>query len=388
MRAFTNARIILRERILAGTVLVDGGRIVDVAGGPPPDGVEAVDLGGRYLAPGFVDIHVHGGGGRSLMTDDPEEVRAYARWVVSRGLTSFLVSTAGPDPAALLARLRGCAPAIGPVAGGAEPLGFHLEGPWINPARKGAFDERWLRGPAAAEFEDAWAAAGGQVRQVTLAPELPAADALIAAVRRAGAVAAMGHTDATYDEATLAIARGCRHVTHCFNAMRPFTHRDPGVLGAIVTNAGVTVELIGDGEHVHPAAARMLLRAKGPDYVALITDGLPIAGLDVQDTVFEGVTVRVSGAKAVRADGTIVGSVVTMDQVVRNAMSWLELSLPAAVAMATATPARIIGADARKGAVAPGRDADFAVLDDGLRVVATYVAGEQVYPAGGTGVGQ
>jgi len=381
MRAFTNARIILRERILAGTVLVDGGRVVDVAGGPPPDGVEAVDLGGRYLAPGFVDIHVHGGGGRSLMTDDPEEVRAYARWVVSRGVTSFLISTAASDPAALLARLRGCAPAIGPV----EPLGFHLEGPWINPARKGAFDERWLRLPAAAEFEDAWAAASGQVRQVTLAPELPAADALIAAVRRAGAVAAMGHTDATYEEATLAIARGCRHVTHCFNAMRPFAHRDPGVLGAIVTNAGVTVELIGDGEHVHPAAARMLLRAKGPDYVALITDGLPIAGLDVQDTVFEGVTVRVSGAKAVRADGTIVGSVATMDQVVRNAMSWLELSLPAAVAMATATPARIIGADGRKGAIAPGRDADFAVLDDGLRVVATYVAGEQVYAAEGTG---
>ncbi len=379
LRAFTNARIVLRDRILEGTVVVEDGRIVDVRRAPPPEGAERIDLGGRYLAPGFIDIHVHGGGGHSLMTDDPEEVRAYACWVVSRGVTSFLVSTAAPEPASLLARIRGCLPAIGPSGGGAEALGFHLEGPWINPARKGAFDERWLRPPSAEEFEAAWQAAEGHVRQVTLAPELPDADALIEAIRRVGCVPAMGHTDATYGEAITGMARGCRHVTHCFNAMRPFAHRDPGILGAVLTNGSASVELIGDGEHVDPVAARMLIHARGPDDVALITDGLSIAGMDARETVFEGMPVRVSGARAVRADGTIVGSVATMDQCVRNAMSLIELSLPEAVAMASSTPARVIGADRRKGAIAAGRDADFAVLDDHLQVTATYVRGERVF---------
>ena len=280
-RAIANVRMILPHGIELGTMLIDGGRIVDVRTGPAaiaPDDYDLVDGGGRYCAPGLIDIHVHGGGGFDLMTDDIEQVRGYARWVATRGVTSFLVSTSGRDHAQIVQRLKAIAPAIGVEPGAARVLGFHLEGPYINPVRKGAFPPPWLRAPSADEYRELFEASGGTVRQMTLAPELPGADELIRAVVASGAVAAIGHTDATYEQAMRAIDLGATHVTHCFNAMRPFGHRDPGVLGAVMTSDALTAELIGDGAHVDYAAARVLVRAKGADRVVLITDGMPMAG--------------------------------------------------------------------------------------------------------------
>ncbi|HLB23711.1 MAG TPA: N-acetylglucosamine-6-phosphate deacetylase, partial [Dehalococcoidia bacterium] len=305
--AITNARLILDDAVRDGALLIDGDRITAVL--PPgdalPTGAHVIDAGGRYLAPGLIDVHVHGGGGFDLMSDDPDQVRGYARWVATRGVTGFLISTSGADHAQILLRLRALAPVVGPFPGGARVLGFHLEGPYINPVRKGAFPPRWLRAPSAAEYRELYDAAQGHIVQMTLAPELPGADELIDAVVASGAVAAMGHTDATYEQAMAAIDRGVTHVTHCFNAMRPFGHRDPGVLGAVMTSDAVTAELIGDGAHVDYAAARVLLRAKGTDRVALITDGMPLAGTVDGDGEWEGQAIRVEGGKAVRvADGT------------------------------------------------------------------------------------
>lgn len=379
MKAIVNARLVLHDHVVVGSLLIGDGVIRQVGDFEPPPGADVFDAGRRYVAPGLVDIHVHGGGGYSLMTDDPEEVRAYARWVVRSGVTSFLISTAAPGHERLLRRLEACVAAVGPMHGGAEPLGFHLEGPFINPARRGAFDAAWLTPPDAGAYRELAAAARGQVRQVTLAPELPGADALIASVLESGSAAAMGHTDADAGQAARAVGLGVRHVTHTFNAMRPFAHRDPGCLGVILTEPSLTAELIADGAHVHPVAGLALVRTKGPDGVALVTDAIPLAGTPGPAAVWEGMNVRIEGGKAIRADGTIVGGVTTLDRMVANAVRWFGVSMPEAVRMASLVPAAVIGMDDRKGSLAAGKDADVIVLDDDLRVVETYVRGEHVY---------
>ena len=382
MHAIINARTITPDGVRAASVIFDAGVITAIAktADAIPAGATIVDAQGRYLAPGLIDIHVHGGGGFDLMTDDAEQVRSYARWVAARGVTSFLVSTSGRDHAQFLDRLRAIAPVVGTEAGSARVLGFHLEGPYINPVRKGAFDPRWLRAPSADEYRALFDASGNAIRQITLAPELPGAAELIDAVLASGATVAIGHTDATYDEAMAAIERGASHATHCFNAMRPFSHRDPGCLGAIMTSDSVTAELIGDGAHVDYAAARVLIRAKGARNIVLITDGMPLAGTADGDGEWEGVPIRVDGGKAVRvSDGTIIGGVITLDQTLRNAVTHMGVAVHEAVAMASTNAARAIGLAAH-GAIVEGVAADFILLDNDLRVTETWVAGERVYP--------
>jgi N-acetylglucosamine-6-phosphate deacetylase len=221
----------------------------------------------------------------------------------------------------------------------------------------------------------------GAVLQVTLAPELPGAHALIEAVVASGATAAIGHSDASYDETMRAIDLGATHVTHCFNAMRPFGHRDPGIIGAVLTSDRVSAELIGDGAHVDYAAARMLLRAKGVAHVVLITDGMPLAGTPDGEGEWEGTRIKVEGGKAVRvADGTIIGGVITLDQAVRNAVRHMDVPLHQAVAMASTNAARAIGLGDRYGLIAPGYAADFVTLDDDLQFCDVWVNGEKFAP--------
>lgn len=386
--AIVNARLVLAARTVEGSLLLDGGVIAAVhVGASAPTADVIVDARNRYVAPGFIDIHVHGGGGFDLMTEDPQQVRAYARWAVRNGVTGFLVSTSGPDHATIRRRLDALAPiaALPPPANSARMLGFHLEGPYINPARKGAFPPGWLRAPSVVEYGQLVAASGGWVQQVTFAPELPDAEALARAIIASGATAAIGHTDATYEEARRAIGWGATHVTHCFNAMRPFAHRDPGVLAAVIADNRVTVELIGDGAHVDFAAARLLVRAKGAGRVALVTDGMPLAGTPDGEGEWEGTRIRVEGGKAIRvSDGTIIGGIITLDQAVRNAVAHLDVPAHHAVAMASTVPARVINRG-DLGRLAPGCAADLVLLDEGLRVVETWVAGERVYAREGDG---
>ena len=380
-----NARLVLEEGVFEGGVVVADGRIAHLTIGEAHSVIVVgdhvvINLGGRYLAPGLIDIHVHGGGGHNLMTDDIDEVRAYARWAPSSGVTAFLVSTSGRDHAQIVQRLEALAPAVGAEPGAARVLGFHLEGPYINPIRKGAFDPRWLRPPDAGEYRELSRASGGAVRQMTLAPELPGAGALIEAVVDSGATAAIGHTDATYAQAMRAIELGASHATHTFNAMRPFGHRDPGVLGAVLGSDAVTAELIGDGAHVDYAAARVLVRAKGACNVVLVTDGMPLAGTPDGEAMWGDVAIRVEGGKAVRvSDGTIIGGVTTLDHMVRNAVEHLGVPLHEAVAMASTNAARALRLEGRYGALRPGHAADFVLLDDALRVVETWVGGERVW---------
>jgi len=377
----TNIRLLTPDGVRPGCLLIRDGTIaavhLDVC--ELPATVSTIDGAGRIIAPGLIDVHVHGGGGFDLMSSDIEAIRGYARWIARRGVLGFLVSTSGRDHADVLRKLRALRPVIGRVQGGARVLGFHLEGPYINPVRKGAFPAQWLRAPSPTEYRELFEASGGAIRQVTLAPELPGADALIDAVVASGATAAIGHTDATYEEAMAAIGRGCTHVTHTFNAMRPFGHRDPGVIGAVLTSDAVTCELIADGAHVAYAAGRLLLRAKGHERMALITDGMPLAGTVDGDGVWEGQPIRVEAGKAVRvSDGTIIGGVITLDETVRNAVAHMGMSAHAAWTAASAVPAAAVGVGDSCGALRPGADADFVALDDALRVTDIWLRGERL----------
>ncbi|MBF8286590.1 MAG: Amidohydro-rel protein [Dehalococcoidia bacterium] len=378
----TGARILTPDdQIEGGSVIVEDGRIAEVAAGlSVPAGAEVVDLRGLTLVPGFIDIHVHGGGGFSLATRDAEEARSYARWVVAHGVTSFVASIVGETPEDGEAALRAIAE-VGPAEGGAELLGAHLEGPFVSPERRGALPEGWLRPPGAGLLRRLLEAAGGRLRLITLAPELPGAAAVLEQAVRAGCVVAVGHSDATYEEARDAFARGARHLTHAFNAMRPFHHREPGPLGAALDTEGVTVELIADGVHIHRAAARMVVRTKGVDGVALVTDGVPPAGLSEGTFRIGGQGARLAEGRIALPDGTIAGSAATMDRVIRYVVEEGIATPAQAVRMASTVPAGVVGLGGRKGRIARGYDADLVALDLDLNVAMTWVAGRVAHGA-------
>ncbi len=379
--ALTDARILTPDdEIGRGTVVIEDGRILEVGERvrPPPQAT-VTELPDTTLVPGLIDIHVHGGGGFSLATPNPEEIRSYARWVAPKGVTSFLASVVADTPDEGEAYLGTAAQAAGPVANGAEFLGVHLEGPFVNPVRRGALPESWLRPPDVGLLRRFIDAAGGHLRMITMAPELAGARVVLEEAAAAGCVVALGHSDAGYEEAREAFAAGARHLTHVFNGMRSFHHREPGLLGAALESHAVTVELIADGVHVHPAAARLVLAAKEAANVALVTDGVALAGLSRGTFRTGGREARLARGRVTLADGTIAGGAATMDVLVRNAVEWGLVSLADAVRMASAVPARILGIDGRKGRIAPSYDADLVALDEELEVVMTWVGGQMLY---------
>jgi len=363
-------------------VLVEDGVIREV--GPSvsaPEGAQTVHLADLTLAPGFIDVHVHGGGGFSLITTDPEHIRAYARWAVSHGVTSFLATICADSLEAGIECAHAAAVAAGSVEDGATLLGLNFEGPFVSPDRRGALPPEWLTEPDLRMLGRLLAAGAGSVRLMTVAPELPGASAVIGALRDAGVRVSVGHTDAKYEQAKAAFEAGASHVTHAFNAMRPLHHREPGPLGAALDSPGVTVEVIADGVHLHPAAVHLLVRAFGSARVCLVTDAVRPAGLDSGTFDIGGQQAKLDGGSIRLPDGTIAGSAATMDALVRNLVEWGIADLATAVTMASATPARVVGCDGTKGSIAPGYDADLVALTDDGRVAATWIGGRLVYEA-------
>jgi N-acetylglucosamine-6-phosphate deacetylase len=363
--------------VAGGRVVVRDGTIAAIR--PPDERVEGevVDVRGCWVLPGFVDLHVHGGGGADCTTADPDEVRAAARFHARHGTTALVATTVAAPPEDLLAALAAIRAAAGAAPdGGAEVLGAHLEGPFLNPLRRGAMDPEQLRLPDPALH--ARLLDGGGVRVVSLAPELPGALELVSAAVAAGARVSLAHSDATYEQALAAADAGASTVTHTFNAMRPLDRREPGILGAALTDERLACELICDGVHVHPAAVALLVRCKGPEQVALVTDAIAAAGMPDGASRLGTRPVTVRDGRPSLADGTLAGSTLTMDAALRNVVRFAGVSVPEASAMASTTPARLLGVADRKGAIAPGRDADLVVLDADLRVNAVWARGVNV----------
>jgi N-acetylglucosamine-6-phosphate deacetylase len=342
---------------------------------------EGVSLEGCTLAPGLIDVHTHGGHGITFGTPGrlAEDLAEYSEWVAASGVAGFLCSVAAPDSRGLLEIVKAYAGILARGTPGAQALGLHLEGPFLNPARKGAFNPAWLRPPSSEEMSACLEAGAGWVRQITLAPELPGALEIARMARERGVVAALGHSDADYETAAEALRGDFTHVTHTFNAQRGFGHREPGVLGAVLVSDRATAELIADTIHVHPAAMKLLVRCLGASRIVLVTDAMAGAGL--ADGLYElvGHKVRVSGGKATLADGTLAGSTATMNACVRNLMRETGLPLEAALATASANPARVLGLSQRWGSLETGMEAHLTAFDGEMNVRLVMVRGRIVF---------
>jgi N-acetylglucosamine-6-phosphate deacetylase len=370
------ARVLMPEGSLkAIDVLVEDGQIKDVGSvREVPSGAEIVALDGLTLAPGFIDVHVHGGGGFSLLGADAGEVERYSAWAVSRGVTSFLATICGGN----LEHGIACAQAVSAAKpDGARILGVNFEGPFVSPERRGALPKDWLQPPDISVLDRLFDT--GDVRVMTIAPELDGADAVIRRTLDRGVAVSVGHTDATYDVARRAFEAGASHVTHAFNAMRPLHHREPGPIGAAIASKNVTVEAIADGVHLHPATVRLLIQALGPDRVCLVTDAVTPAGLPSGVFRIGSEEASLHDGSIRLPDGTIAGSAATMDGVVRNVVEWGCADLAGALRMASSVPARTAGVADRLGAISRGYDADLVALTPDLRVARTWVGGRVVY---------
>ncbi|MBI4460602.1 MAG: N-acetylglucosamine-6-phosphate deacetylase [Acidobacteria bacterium] len=380
------------EIIEDGVVVIEDRRIRSVGSRREiaiPPGARSLDLGNRILAPGFVDVHIHGAAGHDVMEATPEALRAVAAFLARHGATCFVPTTLTAPLPVLLRSLQALGEAIRSWKDGtdsarlplAEPVGIHLEGPFLSAERRGVHPSEHLQKPSLALLSQFLEAAGGALRILTLAPELEGALELQASASQNGVQVALGHSNATYEEAQRAIDAGARHAVHTFNAMRPFVHRDPGILGAVLTDDRIMAEVIADGVHVSAPALRLLVRAKGVSNILLATDGISATGGNPGRYRLGDVGVSLqpdpqTGTLVCRnPEGKLAGSVLTLDQAVRNMASLAGISLCEAVRMATWNPARLLGLETRKGCLRPGADADLVVLEPNGTVTGTMARG-------------
>ena len=343
-----------------------------------PQNCKVIDFGDDVLAPGFVDIHIHGGGGHDVMESDPEALPAVEALIARHGVSSYFPTTVTAPLEETLRSLDRLASAIEASnepggAARARPLGIHLEGPFISHSRRGVHPPEYLLPPTLSAFERFWQAARGQIRLMTIAPELPGALEVIAAAAKRGVCVSLGHSDADYETTRAAIDAGARHATHTFNAMRPLGHRDPGIAGAVLTDDRLSADIIADGIHLDPAIVKLFLRSKGPDNSVLITDATAATGMPDGQYRLGTLEVEVSNGKCL-SGGRLAGSVLTMDSAVRHAMQFGQWSLPDAVRAATLNPAHVT--NAQVGILQTGARADFVVLTRSGDVKRTIIGGE------------
>lgn len=368
----TGARVVTADGTHDGWVRIENGRVAELGTGDPGPG-ERHDLGGRLVAPGLVDTHIHGGTGRSFPEADPEGVREIVEFNRRSGVTSVVGGLVAASPEETLSQVS----ALAESCEEGTLSGVYLEGPFIAKSRCGAHDPELLRDPDTAEF-DAWLKAGrGHVRMITVAPELPGALELIRAAVSSGVVAAVGHTEATYEQTLAAIDAGATVATHVYNAMRPLNHRDPGPIAAVLGDERVTVELILDNVHVHPGAARLVFDAAGPGRVSLVTDAMSATGLGDGEYTLGDLRVRVSEGRAhVIETGAIASSTIVLPQAVRNTVA-VGVPVEEAVRSASSVPASTLGLG-EAGRVEAGGHADLVVLNEDLSVADVMYRGRWV----------
>jgi N-acetylglucosamine-6-phosphate deacetylase len=372
------------ERIENPALLIEDG-IISAVG--PRESVavplkgRVVDFGDAILAPGLIDIHIHGGAGHDVMEGSDESLGAIERMLARHGVTSYCPTTVTAPMDYTLGALEKLGKAVQRAESNgrsdsprAQPLGIHLEGPFLSHARRGVHLPLYLQLPSLEILNQMWDAAAGQVCMLTIAPELDGAIDLISDVSRRGVCVSIGHSNATLAQALAGIQAGARHATHSFNAMRRLDHRDPGLLGAILTDRAVTADIIVDGLHVEPMVVDLFMRAKGLDGAVLITDGISATGMPDGTYHLGSFEVQVRGNHC-KSFGKLAGSVLTLDRAVRNAMEFAQLSFPDSPRMATVNPARVLGMAHRKGVLQAGADADIAVFSPAGEVMRTIIGG-------------
>ena len=372
------------ERVERPLVLIADGCIEEIGS---RDGRELnpkwklLDLEGAVLVPGFLDIHIHGGAGHDVMEADAKGLPAVEQSLCQHGVTSYLPTTVTAPVDQTLAALGRLADAVeaadsrGPGNGlRARPIGIHLEGPFISHIRRGVHPPADLLLPTLEMFDRFWEASRGHIKVLTIAPELEGARAVIAEATRRGVCVSMGHSDADTTAAQAGVAAGARHATHTFNAMRPLDHRDPGILGEVLTDDRLTAELIADGIHVDPLVVRLFLRAKGVENAVLVTDATAATGMPNGRYRLGSLEVEVADGKCT-SGGKMAGSVLTMDKAIRNILKFTTWDLQQAVRLATVNPARTLGLPASAAMLAPGSKADMVALSPNGDVLRTIVRG-------------
>ncbi|MFI6370893.1 N-acetylglucosamine-6-phosphate deacetylase [Streptomyces sp. NPDC050546] len=368
----TGATVVLpTETITNGRVVVDGTRITTTA----PENAQVIDVTDHYVIPGFVDLHNHGGGGGSFTSGSAEDILKGIHTHRLHGTTTLVASTVTGDLDFLSQR----AGLLSELAEQGEIAGIHFEGPFISPCRKGAHAEDLLRDPHPADVRKLIEAARGQARMVTLATELPGGLDSVRLLADQGVIAAIGHTDATYEQTVEAIDAGATVATHLFNAMPPLDHRSPGPITALLEDDRITVELINDGTHLHPAALRLAFHHAGASRVAFITDAMDAAGFGDGRYWLGPLEVEVAdGVARLVEDGTIAGSTLTLDRAFKRAVTVDGLSVQDAVQALSATPARLLGMADRIGSLEPGKDADLVLLNSDFELKGVMRRGEWV----------
>jgi N-acetylglucosamine-6-phosphate deacetylase len=399
MLAFTAARLLTpTDAVEHPLLLVEQGRFLEVAAKSSlqtPAGISLSDFGDGVIVPGYVDLHVHGGAGFDVMDDDGKALPAIERLLARHGVTSYFPTTVTAPIDATLRALERLADAIEESQSGGQrsnkvgsgrtlALGIHLEGPFISHARRGVHPPEDLEAPTLPLFERFWQAARGRICMMTIAPELEGALEVIAEAARRGVCVSLGHSDADFATAERGIAAGARHATHTFNAMRPLghntlDHRNPGILGVVLTDDRVSADIIADGIHLDPAIVKLFARAKGPEQTVLITDAISATGMPDGRYRLGSFEVDVREGKCT-LDGKLAGSVLTMDRAVQNLARFAEWGLQHAVAAASRNPARAARI-ANKGVIAAGADADFLVLSPKGEVLRTFIGGVDCFSA-------
>ena len=350
-----------------------------------PATARVVDFPDAILAPGFIDIHIHGGAGFDVMqaADDTSALAAIESLMARHGVTSYCPTTVTAGIDQTLASLGALGKAVRHNPGTTQnlngviracPLGIHLEGPFISTEKCGVHPLAEIQPPSLELFERFWQAAEGAIKMMTIAPELPGAEVLIRAAASRGMRVSVGHSNADAAATKAAAMAGATHATHTFNAMRPLDHRDPGILGVVLSDPHFTADIIADGFHVAPDVIKLFLAAKGAERALLITDAISATGMPDGRYRLGTFEVEVAGGKCLLA-GKLAGSALTMDRALRNVMNFASLSLLDTLRLATINPARVLGVDDRKGSLAAGKDADIVVLTPQGEVVKTIVRG-------------
>ena len=376
------------EEIQNPLLVVEDGRISEISSRSAkevPANTAVVDFGDAVLAPGFVDIHIHGGAGLDLMRALPSDLPRLGTFLATHGVTGYFATTvAAPLDATCVALGRladaieaAASPSSGEKNGDpaqARPLGIHLEGPFLSHKRRGVHPPENLVAPTIEVFDRLWQAARGHVRMLTIAPEIPGALEVIAEAAHRNICVSIGHSDAEMPIAQDAVKAGARHATHTFNAMRPLDHRNPGIIGEVLSNDQLTADIIVDGIHLDPVVVKLFLRAKGRERAVLITDAISATGMPDGRYQLGPIEVDVKDGTCT-SGGSLAGSVLTMDRAVRNVTKFSEWTLRDAVQAATLNPARAVGLAAHHGTLAKGGDATFSVLTPSGEVLKTIVRG-------------